>query len=980
MTTPYRKKLIEVALPLEAINREAARDKSIRQGHPSTLHLWWARRPLAACRAVLFAQLVDDPGSVPEEFPTAPEQEAERTRLHQLIERLVPWAASNDERVLNEARREIARSVARWRADRGEDEAVDARMRWESPTPAEVSRYLAEKAPPVHDPFCGGGSIPLEAQRLGLRAIASDLNPVAVLITKALVEIPPRFAGMEPVNPDWRSKPAAERALRTWKGAEGLAEDVRYYGRWMRDEAEKRIGHLYPKVRVTAEMAADRPDLASYVGRELTVIAWLWARSVACPNPTCGGELPLVGQMWISRSEANPVWLEIVRDGATNRCRFIIATGRGVAPQGTKVGGRKGGFRCPLCGSTANLEQVQREGGCGRMGLALMAVVAVSGKTRVYIPSTLAGMAPAVGDYWRPDYQLPDYSQAIPTARFGAITIADLFTNRQLAALCAFSDLVPEVYARVVQDCALGGGTVCALGQSRDTAAQVYAHAIAVYMTLAVGRLANRSSKFCMWNVGTGMIEQTFAQQGFNKTFDFCEGNPFGSVSGSWLSQLDYIVRVVAASPSVLLGASVRKEDARFAIHDAASAPVIATDPPYYSNIGYADLSDFFYVWFRRSLQSIDTPLFETLLTPKDQEIVALPHRTGGDKEKAKQEFLAGLAACFGHFAATQQPGSVLSVFYSFKQHETDSEGGASSTGWEVMLDGLLKGGFSVTGTWPIRMERIEALKKGKASLASAIVLACRPRSHDAPLSTRSEFVAALKRELPAAVRDLQAASIAPVDLAQSAIGPGMAVFSRYVKVLEPDGSAMTVRTALGLVNQVLDEVLSAEESELDADTRWAITWFTHHGFEPAAYGEADILSKARVTSVDGMVRAGILEARGGKVRLLRRAELPEDWDPVTDQRFTVWEACQHLIKRLEEGGEGSAAELLRRLGAAAEPARELAYRLYQHCERGGQAEEARAYNGLVVAWPRLAALAAGHAAAPAGTGTFDFDADDGEV
>ena len=627
-----RKKLIEVAMPLETINREAAREKSIRHGHPSTLHLWWARRPLAACRAVLFGQLVDDPGSVPEEFPTEAEQDAERKRLHELIERLVPWESSIDERVLNEARREIARSIARWRADRGEDQAVDARMRWEHPAPEEVNRYLAEKAPPVHDPFCGGGSIPLEAQRLGLRAIASDLNPVAVLITKALIEIPPRFAGLEPVNAEWRSKPAEERALKTWKGTEGLAEDVRYYGRWMRDEAEKRIGHLYPKVKVTAEMAAGRPDLEKYVGRDLTVIAWLWARTVTCPNPACGATMPLVRSFSLSKKKSRDAW--VVPEPSSVGVRFAVATGPGRPLPGTV---ERTGARCLCCGSPVPFNHVRIEAQAGRMGQRLMAIVLDGDRERVYvdpIPEHEEVAVSAEPDDV-PDTALPERALGFRIQAYGMTKHQDLFTPRQLVALTTFSDLVGEARQRAEADARLAG--FVEVGVQLDEGgrgAQAYGGAVSTFLALALSKVADRGSTLTRWMTQRDSMHGTFARHALPMVWDFVEVNALGEQSGGFSQSNEWTTEALESlgrgQPAFVLQADAcqRRDDSRYCS---------ATDPPYYDNIGYADLSDFFYVWLRRSLRDVFPSLFGTMLTPKDPELIATPYRERSRTEERQR-------------------------------------------------------------------------------------------------------------------------------------------------------------------------------------------------------------------------------------------------------------------------------------------------------------------------------------------------------
>ena len=916
----FRKKLIEVALPLEAINREAAREKSIRHGHPSTLHLWWARRPLAACRAVLFASLVDDPSEHPERFPDDEAQEKERQRLFRIIESLVKWENSNDERVLGAARAEIRSSTD-------------------------------GNPPPVLDPFCGGGSIPLEALRLGLDARGSDLNPVAVLITKALVELAPSFANMPPVNPSTCSQMASGG----WTGSRGLAEDIRFYGGWMREQALARVGHLYPRVQL--------PGGAG----ETNVIAWLWARTVRCPNPACGAQAPLVRSFALSRKRDKQTWVQPVVDVDAKTVEFAIQSGVGVAPDGTV---NRNGARCLVCGETIGFDYIRAEGRSGLLGARLMAIAAEGVRSRLYLePSPAqAQLAASAEPNWEPDTDLPEKALSFRVQAYGMTKHKDLFTRRQLASLSTFSELVSEVKNRVeldATDCVASHGSL----DSASFSPSKYADTVATFLAFAVDRAADRGSTICSWDSSPKMeaLRNTFARQAIPMTWDFAEGNPFSESSGNWLNNVEWTALVAEGLPSGCPG-HVSQLDAT-APREGDIAPVFSTDPPYYDNIGYADLSDYFYVWLRRSLSSIYPSLFSTLLTPKAPELVATPYRFGGNRRQAQAFFEQGLGSAFRRMREEGAHDYPVTIYYAFKQAEADIEsdvGKMASTGWETMLSGLLTAGFAITGTWPMRSELSNRpVASGTNALASSVVLVCRPRDTTAPLSSRREFLSALKAELPDALRHLQHGNIAPVDLAQASIGPGMAIFSRYSKVMEADGTPMSVRTALGLINQALDDVVAEQEGEFDADTRWAIAWFQETGMEAGDFGRAELLSKAKVTSIQGMVEAGILEARAGKVRLLRRDELDEAWDPVTDERLTVWEMAQHLIHRLDDG-EVVAAALARRLGATAEVARDLAYRLYLICERKKWAQEALAYNALVVAWPQIKRLAASEPSASA--------------
>lgn len=895
-TLTVKKKLIEVALPLEAINREAAREKSIRHGHPSTLHLWWARRPLAACRSVLFAQLVDDPSAHPEEFPTEEAQAEERERLFRIIEALVLWENSNNEDVLEAAR-------------------------------AEIRKSCGGNPPPILDPFAGGGSIPLEAQRLGLEAHASDLNPVAVLINKALIEIPPRWAGRPPVHPR-----EGQLGNETWTGAQGLADDVRYYGKWMRDEAERGIGHLYPK--------ATLPD-----GTQANVIAWIWARTVTCPNPACGATMPLVRSFWLGKKKGKETWVNPIVDGRT--VRFEIGYGKAGPPIGGTV--ERTGATCIVCDTPVPLEYVRAEGRAGRMGAQLMAIVAEGDRQRMYLAPSSDQVAAAELDRPQdvPETDLPAQALGFRVQAYGMTQHAGLFTNRQLVALTAFSDLVGEARAQVESDAGAAGLTA--------DEARSYASGVETYLAFAVSRLADYSCTITTWasNPQMEILRNAFARQAIPMTWDFAEGNVFGPSSGSLDILLAAVARVVEVLPASC-PASVSQGDAAAAELRAC----FATDPPYFDNIGYADLSDFFYVWLRKSLRNIYPDLFATMLTPKSEELVATPYRFGGSKEKAQNFFEEGFVRVFSNARVHHIDDFPLTLFYAFRDSDDGAEG-LASTGWETMLGALLQAGWSVTATWPLRTERSGRMVGVAANtLASSVVLACRPRHETAGVTDRRNFVAALHQELPHELALLQQGGIAPVDLPQAAIGPGMAVFSRYARVIEPSGDPMTVRAALGIINEVLAEVLDEQEGDFDPDTRWAIKWFEQRGVDSGPSGEAIDLGRAYGTTLEGLERSGIARAERGKARLLARDEMPDDWDPSRDKRLTIWEATQHLVKRLLEGGEESAADLLRDLGGVGDTAQLLAYRLYSICERRGWAKEAGPYNALGGSWKEIQRLA----------------------
>jgi len=890
-----KKKLIEVALPLDAINAACVREKSIRHGHPSTLHLWWARRPLAACRAVLFAQLVDDPSAHPEEFPGVEAQEVERQRLFRIIEELVKWENTNNEEILEVARVEIRRSCD------GEP-------------------------PAIVDPFAGGGSIPLEAQRLGLEAHASDLNPVAVLINKALIEIPPRWSDREPVH----ASDGKTLGNRTWAGAQGLADDVRFYGQWMRDEAEKRIGQHYPKVLL--------PD-----DSEATVIAWIWARTVTCPNPACGATMPLVKSFWLSKKKGKEAWVNPIVEGT--KIRFEIGHGAGGPPLEGTVS-RQGAI-CIVCDSPVPFEHIREAGQAQRIDTVLMAVVAAGDRSRIYLGADLVQVASAEVDCPSdiPLGDLPINPRNFNTPNYGLISFSDLFTNRQLTALSTFSDLVGEARTLVEADAKVKG--------INTEEAKQYADDVGTYLAFLVDKSSDYWSSLCGWNVLREQIRNTFGRQALPMVWDFAETNVFSSSTGNWMAMVTWVAKVVES-----LDLHVEAHVSQASASDRSFKDlVVCTDPPYYDNIGYADLSDFFYVWLRRSLREVYPDLLGTLLTPKAEELIATPYRFGGSKEKAKEFFEDGFVETFTRAKEQSRSDYPMTIFYAFKQTEVEDDGGVVSTGWETMLEGLSQAGLMVTGTWPMRTEKSgRMIGYEAAALASSIVLVCRARPETAGITDRAGFLATLRFELPPELEVLQKAAIAPVDLAQAAIGPGMAVYSRYAKIIEPSGESMRVRTALGLINQVLSEVIDSADGELDADTRWAVKWFEQRGMDEGPFGEANLLATALGVSVEGLVESGILRSGAGKVRLLERDELPEVWNPVEDERVSVWEATQHLVKALSEGGETAASDLLVQLGGIGDAAQLLSYRLYAICERKGWSKEGGPYNELASIWGALRA------------------------
>lgn len=920
------KKLIEVALPLPEVNDASAYDKMPGIGpHPKGIHHWWARLPLPTARATLFASVVDDPGEHPEMWATEEAQNAERERLFDIIRRMMGKKLHEHPEVYAEAR-------------------------------AEMMNHCDGRLPTVFDPFAGGGSIPLEANRLGFEAHAGDLNPVAVLLNKCNLELVPRWIGRPPVNPEGRKLMGGTEA---WSGAHGLSADVRYYGRLIRVRAIEKIGRLYPKVRLPKE----------HGGGELNVIAWMWARTVASPDPAAHGRhVPLITTYWLCSKSGGELWLDPVIDKAKGTYHFDVLAGtprdRAAIGAGTKSG--RAQFRCLLTDTPIADEYLKAEGVAGRLGVTLLAVVATAGRGRIYLPAD--SMHEQIAMVAAPSVEsgdMPDNARWFSPPLVGLKTYTSIFSPRQITAIVTLSDLVREIGVDVRRDAAAAGLSVDEVDD--------YARTVTTFLALAVDRCADFNNALCRWSPSNQKVMNLFGRQAIPMIWDFAEANNLGDSVGSWSTCSEYVadcIEVITAGSGKL--GQARQIDAASGA-DGLHNLLVSTDPPYYDNIGYAALSDFFYVWLRRTIGVLYSDLFTTVLVPKMQELTASPERFGGDKEKAKEHFETGFRMAFTALRHKMDPRFPLTVYYAFKQHDEDSgahegdgEGAAGvdlTTGWETLLEALIASGFQITATWPVRAsQKWRMVSMGTNALASYIVLACRPRPADAAQTDRRSFVAELKHELPSALRHLQQGNIAPVDFAQAAIGPGMAIYSRYGRILESSGNTMTVRTALSLINQTLTEVLSEQEDAFDADTRWALAWFEQLGFGEGEYGVAETLSKAKNTSVAGMVEAGILASKGGNVHLLRPDVLSAEWDPSSDKRLTVWETVHQFIRALEVGGESAAAELVRKLGSKAETAHGLAYRLYQMCERKKRAREALAYNGLVQSWPEIARLAHQHA------------------
>lgn len=925
MSSTYPKKLIEVALPLPEINDASSYDKMPGIGpHPKGIHHWWARLPLPCARAVLFASVVTDPSDDPAwKDKSEAEQDGERERLFGILRRLMGKKLHEHPEVYEEAHREML-------------------------------RHCDGKLPPVLDPFSGGGSIPLEAARLGFEAHAADLNPVAVLLNKCNLELAPRWAGHAPVNPDDRER---DVGTQVWTGTKGLAADVRYYGRLIRERALEKIGHLYPKVKLPDELG----------GGEANVIAWLWARTVASQDPAArGAHVPLITSYWLANNAGKSSWLEPIIDRAAGTYRFTVKTGtptdKAAVRAGTKLGRRT--FRCILSGEPLEYNYTRTQAKEQKLGCVMTAIVAETRRGRVYLPADpeherLGRINLAT---WKPEEPVTTPCHDVDRLpMYGMPTWGDAFTPRQLTALTSLTELVKAVRADIKADAQIAG--------LNDEDAEAYARTVSTFLGLAVDRTADFNSAVNRWNSGNQKIMNIFARQAIPMNWDFGEANTLGDSVGAWSTCFEYVAACVAVltTGQTHLGEASQVDAANGAT--GVDSLMVSTDPPYYDNIGYAALSDFFYVWLRRSVGDLYPDLFSTILVPKARELTASPERFDGDKLKAKDHFESGFRQTFTRLRERLDPRVPLTVYYAFKQNDDDdggeddgdNEGVDLTTGWETLLEALISSGFTITATWPVRASQAWRLvSMGTSSLASYIVLACRQRPTNAPRVGRNAFVAELKRELPPSLRHLQQGNVAPVDFAQAAIGPGMAVFSRYSAVLESSGKSMSVRTVLGIINGMKDELLGESVEELDKDTRWAVQWFGEDGFQWGDSGKANLLANAQATALNGLVADGILEVKGSNVRLIAPESLQADWDPETDKRLTVWEMTHHLLRVYyhERKGDAATAALLRKLGTKADVARDLAYKLFTVCENRKWSREAQAYNALVMGWPELVRLA----------------------
>lgn len=910
----YKKKLIEVALPLESINKESAREKTIRHGHPSTLHLWWARRPLATAKAIIWASLVDDPSNRLEEFPTEEMQDLERERLFKILEELIIWENSDNEHVLQKAKEEIIKS-----------------------TDGKLPEFL--------DPFSGGGSLPLEAQRLGLKVHAHDLNPVALTINKCMVEIPPNFSGKRPINPKAQALWPLEKSQSfnsSFPGTSGLEDDVRYYGELLKKRVQDKLHSIFPLVDLPQDLG----------GGKATAIAWIWSRSLRCSNPACGYLTPLVNSFQLSKKKGNEAFIHPIEIPKEKRFDFSISDQKSEYPD-PKIG--KGKFKCIHCGEPMDPNYIRSEFQKEKVESQLMAIVAEEPSRRLYLSPDQFQIEKAT-TISKPEIfpvGVLNGKCRISLPLYGFNDFSDMFTNRQLVMLTTFSETLKEMLPEMEEEAIRCGYQDNSLGlEQGGDGAKAYAEAIVVYLSLLIDKLADYHSSFCSWNSSRQLIRNVFGRQAIPMVWDYAEGNPFCHSSGSFDNMLNWILKAIHEFPQNPIKGQVEQHDAREKIN--FKDLLISTDPPYYDNIEYADLSDYFYVWLRWNLKSIYPSLFETIQVPKKEELVATPYRHKTLKE-AKEFFENGMLRACQQIYNSASNDYPVTIYYAYKQSETETKNGKSvtaSSGWETMLTSIIEAGFSITGTWPVRTELgNRMIGNDKNALASSIVLVCRKRSKTAPNITRRKFILELRSKLKEALPKLQQSNIAPVDMTQSAIGPGMSIYSQYSSVLESNGEPMSVRTALALINQEIDLYFNEQDSNLQPEDRFCIELYSQSAFNDIKYGEAEVLSTAKNSSIDKMVKNGLLFAEKGIVHLLSKEEIKIN----SKNDISLWLLTQFITRELEEGGVNKASEAVRQYGYGRENSiKSLAYRLFSIAEKKKWGKEAAAYNNLIEAWPEI--------------------------
>ena len=787
-----QKKLIEFWLPINTINGSIARYKHTSRGNPLTIHKWWGRLPLTASRAILFAQMVDDPAGYPDLFPTERAQQIERDRLFQLIALLVQWESASNESVIQQAKEEIRNSWQRLCA-RNTDHPYVKQL------------FDPDKPPGFYDPFAGGGTLPLEAQRLGLATYATDLNPVAVLINKAIVEIPSKFADKHPINPQSN----AMSHLNSWKGTQGLIEDVRYYAQRMQAEAENQIGHLYPRIVITPEMVMEQVDLQPYIGRNLPVIAWLWTRTVNSPNPAFREvSVPLASNFMLSSRAGSEIHAYPIIESKSYRFSVKLndLNKMDAAKQRAKLP-RKTQFRCLMSGSPISTEYIYNEAMAGRLGARLMAIVAEADHGRIYISPTAdhETIARQAHPVWYPDVMLPTHSKSFSPAMYGLKTYGELFTYRQLVALATLSDLVPAMRQQVIVDYLdtvrkANHATNSILQESKDKeqdaeddlsladggrGARAYADAICIYLAMIVDKTAEYNSMMVRWYANEDRPKGAFIYPAIPMVWEYAEVNLLANTVGTFNASIREVSSSLASCSTSGIAAVVKQLDARCT--GIVTGSIISTELPCNDNIIYADLSEYFYIWLRRALKSVLPDLFASATVPKMQELVVAPDRHGG-REKAETFYFEGITQAIQHIATQAHTAFPTTIFYTGKDHK----------GWETLLSTLIQAGFAITGTWPIRREAESRLAHDVNYPISTIVIVCRTRNLTAAAVPLQEFLAVLQRNIPNNITDFEDNNILPVDFDVAMIGPGLAIFTHYAAVFDSSGKVLTVREADG--------------------------------------------------------------------------------------------------------------------------------------------------------------------------------------
>ena len=923
----HRRKLIETDWPLNDISRQSVKEKALTHGHPQTLHRWWARRPLAACRAALFASIVDDPGDCYDEFPDEEAVSRKRRSLNDLITQLVQWKRTDDKspsnrELMGKVRYEIARSIARNHGDTLPE------------TTEEAETYLTENRnlATVYDPFCGGGSVPHEAQRLGLDAIASDQNPVAVLITKALVQFSHPYVNRHPINSEANKLEARDGRRRpkrpvTWRGASGLADDLRFYGKWILNKARERIGHFYPDVDIPG-------------GSTATTTAWIWANTITCSNVACRATIPLLKSYQLT-AKGEKHWVKPSVSPLEGTVEFSVQrTKVGVPEQPTMRGDS---VVCLACDQPSPLDYVREEARSKRLGTQMMAIVSHSGPNRHFAAPTENHIDKAMSA--RPDFgfvpsgSLPSEALGFSIQNYGFTQWRDLYTNRQLLTITTLSMLIDEVVEIIVRD----GGE------------QAYAETIKTYLALALGRTAETNCRFTRW-VNTGdKVAGVFGRQTLNMVWDFAEPNIFSNRTQCWTNQVNWVAKVLERLPKDTVPGNVYLGDAS-SPSQAISDAIVITDPPYYDNIGYADLSDFFYVWLRPLLKDIHPKLFTGISVPKHNQIVAAPLF-----DDPRQHFADRLSQALVRIHDSSAREYPSSIFYAYRQKE-NGNADSSLTGWHAMLDSLVKAGFKVVGTWPIRTEHSGRLRSQKSNaLATSVLLVCRRRHEDAPITTRGNFIAELEAELPQALDRLTRYNhIEPLDLEQAAIGPGMEVYSKYRSVETNKGEPVDVIEALQCINRVIADYIDREEGELvgdlDAPTQFCLSWVKQHGFQQGESGQAEMLAKPKGVTIDGLRdELRLLDARAGRMRIIDYNEYePEVRIKRVSLESSIWEGCMlmaHNFGAVKGKRVHGAAQVYSRMGTNAEKVERLARILFDRFERRSESVHSRVFNDIVASW-----------------------------